>query len=59
MGIVITLMILSFIMFGTSLYIGNEYYKRNDNDGFKQSLGVSTIFGIAFVLLFIFAIQLR
>lgn len=59
MGIVITLMILSFIMFGTSLYISNEYYKRNDNDGFKQSLGVSTIFGVAFVLLFIFAIQLR
>lgn len=59
MGIVITLMILSFIMFGTSLYIANAYYKRNDDYGFKQSLGVTTIFGVAFVLLFIFAIQLR
>lgn len=59
MGIVITLMILTFIMFCTSLYIGNEYYKRNDDYGFKQSLGVSAIFGLAFVLLFVFAIQLR
>lgn len=59
MGIVITLMILTFIMFGISLYISNEYYKRNDDYGFKQSLGVSAIFGLAFVLLFVFAAQLR